>query len=799
MATLFVQKISNMICYHSISLLERRNLKLFKFINNIKFKAKLNVFVALIFSLIILVSAILLYNAYLGKQDDLEFIDQTIRNNYDRNIKDQVDNVITLLDGIYEKYDSGELTFAEAQTLGADLVRDLRYDGEGYFWIDTIDGVNVVLLGSDTEGTNRYNFFDSNGVPVVKKCIKIALESESGYIDYWFPKANQTQPVMKRGYVKLFVPFNWVVGTGNYIDDINKSIEDKRKDIDTAFQNQIFAISVLFLLLIIGTISLVSFFAKSITIPLQKTTHLANLISNGVLDEHIDNNIKKRKDEIGQLATSIEKMRNSIKQLIDALTENAKMLELEKELFGTTLKSIGDAVISTDQNENIVLMNTVSEELTGWKQEEASGKPFEEVFKIINEYTREKCVNPVTKALQLKKVVSLENHAVLITKNGDGIPIEDRASPITDMNGNIIGAVLVFRDVTDQKEKQKKIEYLSYHDQLTGLFNRHFFAEEIKRLDVDRNLPFTIAMVDVNGLKLTNDAFGHEVGDLLLQSVAKVLKSECRAEDIVSRIGGDEFVILLPRTSSVEAELIIKRIYKAMELQKVDNVVISVSIGWETKESSHDDIREVFAKAEDFMYRKKITESQSMRNQTIKVIMHTLHEANAREKIHSERVSKLCRKIGEAMKLDNEVIKELELAGLMHDIGKIAINNDILNKPGKLTEAEYEEVKKHPEISYHILKSADVYTRLAEYVLSHHERWDGKGYPRGLSGEDIPLVSRIITVADAYEAMTAIRTYKGAFSHEQAIEELKRCSGTQFDPEIVHACQKYCWTRKGEF
>lgn len=276
-------------------------------------------------------------------------------------------------------------------------------------------------------------------------------------------------------------------------------------------------------------------------------------------------------------------------------------------------------------------------------------------------------------------------------------------------------------------------------------------------------------MVDVNGLKLTNDAFGHEAGDLLLKSVAKVLHNECRTDDIISRVGGDEFVILLPKTCNDEAELIVKRIYKAIGLQKSDNVIVSVSIGCETKENTHVDIKEVFAKAEDSMYRKKITESQSMRNQTIKVIMHTLQETNPREKIHSERVSMLCRKIGEAMKLDEEVLKELEITGLMHDIGKIAINKDVLNKPGKLTEMEFEEMKKHPEISYRILKSADVYTMLAEYVLSHHERWDGKGYPRGLTGEVIPLVSRVITVADAYEAMTANRPYKEPLSHKMIV------------------------------
>lgn len=141
------------------------------------------------------------------------------------------------------------------------------------------------------------------------------------------------------------------------------------------------------------------------------------------------------------------------------------------------------------------------------------------------------------------------------------------------------------------------------------------------------------------------------------------------------------------------------------------------------------------------------------------------------------------------MELDGEVLKELEISGLMHDIGKIAINNSILDKPGKLTKDEYDEIKKHPEVSYHILKSADVYTRLAEHVLSHHEKWDGTGYPRGLAGSEIPLAARIISVADAYEAMTAARPYREVFTPEQALEELKQCAGTQFDPEIVRVLE----------
>ena len=651
-------------------------------------KTKLFAFTATILICIIFVAVAAHYNEYRDKQSQLQLIEQTINTNYDLNIKSQVDNVITLLDSVYEKYESGELSLEESKKLGADLVRDLRYSDEGYFWIDTTEGDNIVLLGSSVEGTNRYDFRDAKGTPVLKIFIELALQSGEGYQNYWFPRANQTEPLMKRGYVKLFEPFNWVVGTGNYIDDINKVIADKRQEVNQAFLIKIWTICAFFLFIIICTVLLVFLIAKNITKPLQKTIDLANLISDGILDVELENGVIERKDEIGQLATSIEKMKYAIKELIDKLTEKATLLEHEKELFSTTLKSIGDGVISTDHHGKIVLMNTVSEELTGWKQEEMTGKPFEEVFNIINEKTRKKCVSPVTRALQFKKVVMLENHTILITKTGNEIPIEDSAAPITDKGGHVTGTVLVFRDATEKKEKQQRIEYLSYHDQLTGLYNRHFFEEEIKRLDVDRNLPFSIAMIDVNGLKLTNDAFGHEAGDLLLKSVSEVLNSECRADDIISRVGGDEFVILLPKTSHAETELIVKRIYKAIESQKINRIILSVSIGWETKTNSQEDIKEVYSKAEDYMYRKKITESQSMRNQTIKVIMHTLHETNSREKLHSERVSKLSRIIGEAMKLEEEVLKELEIIGLMHDIGKIAINNNILNKPGKLTEAE---------------------------------------------------------------------------------------------------------------
>lgn len=497
--------------------------------------------------------------------------------------------------------------------------------------------------------------------------------------------------------------------------------------------------------------------------------------------------VKDRTKELQESNRSLSDKQMELEKLINSMKLLDAELRSERNLFKTTLHSLGDAVISTDKEGNVDLMNAAAEELTGWKNTEAKGMPFETVFHIVDEFTSANRPNLVDQVFKTGEK-SLANHSMLIKKHGETIPIENSVAPIKDENKNICGVVLVFSDFTDKKEKQEKIRYLSYYDQLTGLCNRHYFEEQLKILDIEGNLPFTIVMADVNGLKLTNDAFGHKAGDALLKTVANIFKkeNECRSSDFVARVGGDEFVVLLPRTTSSETEKIINRTHSAIEKETQDNIVISVSFGWATKNTHDQSIHEVLSRAEEHMYRRKLVESQSMRNQTIKAIMQTLLETNIRERVHSEKVSQISRIVGEVMQLDIDTLKELETAALMHDIGKIAINESILNKAGPLTEAEYEELKRHSEIGYHILKSVDAYTNLADYVLSHHERWDGTGYPRCLSGEDIPLIARIIAVADSFEAMIGDRPYRNSLNYMEAIEELKRSSGTQFDPNIVN-------------
>ena len=345
-------------------------------------------------------------------------------------------------------------------------------------------------------------------------------------------------------------------------------------------------------------------------------------------------------------------------------------------------------------------------------------------------------------------------------------------------------AVLV-TDVTDRMAKESKISYLSYHDQLTGLYNRRFYEEEMQRLDTERDLPLSVAMGDVNGLKLINDSFGHMAGDELLKRTAEIIKEACRADDIVARLGGDEFIIILPRTDSGETEKVIERIRKLCQKEKVNEVALSISFGYETKTKKEQKIMDVFRTAEDRMYRNKLKESSTLRSRIIDVIVNILYEKNNREMQHSKNVSKISSAIASEMELDTELMNQIKLAGLMHDIGKIGLSEEILNSLNKPSLEEWKQIRKHPEIGYRILSSSDEFADIAIFVLDHHERWDGKGYPKGLKGDDIPLAARIIAVAEAFDAMTGSKTYKEVMGEKEAGAEIRNGAGKQFDPEIA--------------
>jgi len=363
--------------------------------------------------------------------------------------------------------------------------------------------------------------------------------------------------------------------------------------------------------------------------------------------------------------------------------------------------------------------------------------------------------------------------------------IHSRASLSKNSLGEPTKVLGVIRDVTELKQYENKLIYLSYHDSLTGLHNRRYYLDNLVKLDIPQNYPLTIVMLDINGLKLINDAFGHESGDKLLISAANLISDSCRETDLVSRVGGDEFVIVMPNTNEIEVEKIIEKLKKDSKRITIESIELSISFGYETKNKISEDIQGVYKSAEDLMYREKLIEIPSMRSGAINTILNTLHEKDNSSEIHSRSVSEISEKMAMAYGMNNQEVSEVKTAGLLHDIGKIIIPISIISKEGELTTEEYEIIKGHSEIGFRILNSTHDMGNISYIVLSHHERWDGFGYPRGIKNDEIPLQSRIIAIADAFDAMTSERTYRKVFTNDQALDEIIRCSGTQFDPELV--------------
>jgi diguanylate cyclase (GGDEF)-like protein/PAS domain S-box-containing protein/putative nucleotidyltransferase with HDIG domain len=370
-----------------------------------------------------------------------------------------------------------------------------------------------------------------------------------------------------------------------------------------------------------------------------------------------------------------------------------------------------------------------------------------------------------------------------IRKNGEIYPLKLEGRNIPFKGGTV--RVVEFRDITDQKENELELEYAANNDFLTGLHNRKYFEENLLKIDIEKNYPITIVMADINGLKLVNDAFGHDSGDTLLISAANIMNEYSKDNYLVARIGGDEYAIVMPQTTEREAEVVISAINTESNRVRVKSINLSISFGYKSKTSNSQDIQEVYRAAEDLMYRQKLIEIPSMRSGAIETILNTLYEKDKNSELHSRIVSRISAKIAKAYGMNSQDIAEVKTAGLLHDIGKIIIPSEIIVKDGKLSNEEYETIKNHSEIGFRILNSTQDMRSISDIVLNHHERMDGKGYPRGVKGSEIPIKSRIIAIADAFDAMTSERTYRKIISNEEALTEIVNNSGTQFDPDLV--------------
>lgn len=455
-----------------------------------------------------------------------------------------------------------------------------------------------------------------------------------------------------------------------------------------------------------------------------------------------------------------------------------KQLEESKEKYRQLVENVNEIIYILDENARITYITPNAKSISGYSVEELLNRRFIDFVHPDDLQGRME---------QFKRIMAGSNEATeyrFITKDGSVAWVRTNAKPVVK-EGKVVGVQGVLADITARKEAEEKIRYLSFHDSLTGLYNRAYLDEEMKRLDTERQLPISIIMGDLNGLKLVNDIYGHKTGDEMIFWAANILKEVCRQEDIIARLGGDEFVILLPKTREEKARSICRRIKNKSKSVSVKDIPLSISLGAAAKNTTDEDLMEVFNMAEDDMYKTKLAEEQSAGSAMLDTLLQKLEGKSFETKKHIECMLYVARRIGEKIMLPDSELNRLEHLIRLHDIGMISISEDILKKKGSLTEKEWEIIKKHPETGCRIARTTEEYVHVAAEILSHHENWNGSGYPQGLKEKETPLLSRITAVADAYEVMKNGRPYKKALSREEIINEFQKCSGRQFDPELV--------------
>ncbi len=350
---------------------------------------------------------------------------------------------------------------------------------------------------------------------------------------------------------------------------------------------------------------------------------------------------------------------------------------------------------------------------------------------------------------------------------------------------------IILSDITEMKIAETTIRRQAYTDSMTGFFNRTYFEDIMLRMGrlLEELKPLSFIVIDIDGLKITNDTFGHRVGDELLKAAGKIISEVFMSDGIITRVGGDEFCIILPHTDYETASSKRERIAQLVEKANSGNplVPISMSAGVASfsGDTENEDIYNVYRQADDDMYQYKFSQSGSEKSKLIDMLLTALSERDYVSQGHVERLVLMSEHMAEAMGLHDIEKRNLILLAKVHDLGKIGITDKILFKSGSLTDEEYELMKQHVRIGYNIASRSKELVHIANLILHHHEHWNGKGYPDGLKGEDIPLECRVLSIIDAFDAMTSVRPYHKGISKLEALNEIKRCAGTQFDPVIA--------------
>jgi|GEM_PF-2413626 len=453
-------------------------------------------------------------------------------------------------------------------------------------------------------------------------------------------------------------------------------------------------------------------------------------------------------------------------RLLTSLNHKTQQLQSLKESLEYIISNNADAIIIVDLQGIIRFANQAAAGILNCRQEEIIGKDFG--FPVLINRTME--INIV---------------------RGDGLAIVAEMRVVEINWKNKPAYLAAVRDTTERKKMETEIMQTDFYDKLTGLYNRAFFNEELKRLDTERNLPVCLIIGDVNNFKLINDALGHAEGDRLLVDIARIFKRSCRKEDIVIRLAGDEFAILLPKCNERDAKRIKDNIKEACKNLTHYSIPVSIALGIAVKHEHGQSASDVFELADNRMYTNKLVESKSTRSSVITMLEKAMYEKDYLTEEHTVRVRELSIQFAIHLGLNDSIIDELAILASLHDIGKIAVPEHILKKEGPLNDEEWEIIKKHPQTGYQIANVTHGISHIAEDILFHHERWDGKGYPQKLKEKQIPFASRLLSIIDAFDVMIHDRPYKKAMSEKDAVNEIIICSCSQFDPELSNAFVNY--------
>lgn len=638
-------------------------------------------------------------------------------------------------------------------------------------------------LKAVTDGTaGRYKIDETGNGIIVRMYEKYLTQKAPGRIGFTVKAERETLYVSVMHFQRTGL--NWLIITAIpeslLMRDIVKSI----------------VITVMLMLLALSLSAAVYLYITGrLLIPMNKLLETSEVLAAG--GDLSKRAIIARNDEIGRISAAFNKVADSMQSIVNNLEltvsektkemlHAAEEMEKNKDRLRLILDSTAEAIYGIDMKGNCTFCNKSCLELLGYSSEEDLLN--KNMHVQIHHSRRDKTPIKVDECKILSSIRSgvRSRASDEVFWKADGTPMEVRYHAYPQMrNGQVVGAVVTFMDIAEQKRDEERIRFLSTHDSMTGLLNRRGFEGELKNYDREENLPISILFADVNGLKLANDIYGHSVGDELIMKTAELIKGVCRENDIAARVGGDEFIILMPRTPLDVAREVMESLKEKGSQVVVRKLRYSISVGADVKLSADKNIERTMENAENEMYIEKSVSGKMYGAMALGDIMNEVFIKSPKEKGHAQGVSMLCAEIGKGMKLSEPDVKKLRDAGYYHDIGKITLSSELLNKEyERLTTTDKEKMHQHILIGYRILNLFEETLDLADDVYYHHEQWDGSGYPKGLKGEEIPFISRVIAIAEAFE-----RSYSESETPEKgmarALKTVRNGAGKLYDPNIV--------------